>query len=83
MTVEVQPHISTNHTAGALAAAASGLGIAPTTSWACRQELQSGELVQMLSDWKSTELPVNAYCPMGRRRDRRHVLSSTSLLLNF
>lgn len=66
VTVEVQPHISTNDTAGALAAAASGLGIAPTTSWACRRELQSGELVQMLSDWKSTELPVNAYFPMGR-----------------
>lgn len=46
--------------------AVSGLGIAPTTSWACRRELQSGELVQMLSDWKSTELPVNAYFPMGR-----------------
>jgi DNA-binding transcriptional LysR family regulator len=64
--VEVQPHISVNDTAGALAAAVCNLGITPTTSWACRRELQSGELVQVLHDWQLGELPVYAYFPMGR-----------------
>ena len=64
--VEVHPHVSTNDTAGALAAASCGLGITPTTSWACRRELQAGELVQVFPDWRSGELPVHAYFPMGR-----------------
>ncbi|WP_321845210.1 LysR family transcriptional regulator [Paraburkholderia bannensis] len=64
--VDVEPHVATNDTAGALAAAASGLGIAATTSWACRREVQTGELLLMLPDWKTTELPVHAYFPMGR-----------------
>ncbi|ODV43942.1 LysR family transcriptional regulator [Cupriavidus sp. UYMMa02A] len=66
VSVEVEPRFATNDTAGALAAAASGLGITPTTSWACRREVQSGELLLMLSDWKTPELPVQAYFPMGR-----------------
>jgi DNA-binding transcriptional LysR family regulator len=64
--VEVQPHLTVNDTAGALAAAACDLGITPTTSWACRSELQSGELRQILPDWRLGELPVHAYFPMGR-----------------
>ncbi len=64
--VEVQPHVLVNDTAGALAAAACDLGITPTTSWACRTELQNGELVRVLHDWRLGELPVHAYFPMGR-----------------
>lgn len=60
------PQISTNDTAGALAAAAGGLGIASITSWACELELASGALVQLLPHWKMAELPVHAYFPMGR-----------------
>jgi DNA-binding transcriptional LysR family regulator len=66
VSVEVEPYFATNDVAGALAAATSGLGITPTTSWACRRELQNGELLLMLSDWKTAELPVHAYFPMGR-----------------
>ena len=64
--VDVRPHISTNDTAGALAAAASGLGITTTTSWACRNELASGVLVSLLTEWTTAALPVHAYYPMGR-----------------
>ena len=64
--VEVQPHVAVNDTAGALAAAVCNLGITPTTSWACRRELQNGELVRVLHDWRLGELPVHAYFPMGR-----------------
>ncbi len=64
--VEVRPHVSVNDTAGALAAAVGGLGIVATTSWACRREVQAGELVRVLPGWTMGELPVHAYFPMGR-----------------
>jgi DNA-binding transcriptional LysR family regulator len=64
--VSPSPQISINNTAGALAAAAGGLGIVSTTSWACASEIESGSLVQVLPEWKMAELPVHAYFPMGR-----------------
>lgn len=63
--IDVHPHVSTNEMAGALAAA-GGLGITSTTSWASRRELDDGALVRLLPDWKTAELPVHAYFPMGR-----------------
>jgi len=64
--VDVLAHISSNDTAGALAAAVAGLGIISTTSWACRADVGNGALVQLLGDWKMAELPVHAYFPLGR-----------------
>jgi DNA-binding transcriptional LysR family regulator len=64
--VDLAPHFSTNDTAGAVAAVTGGLGITSTTSWACRQELDNGALVELLPDWTTAELPVHAYFPMGR-----------------
>jgi DNA-binding transcriptional LysR family regulator len=64
--VDLQPHVSTNDTAGALAAATAGLGIVSTTSWACRSEIDRGALVHLLPDWRMAEVPVHAYFPMGR-----------------
>lgn len=66
VSVTPTPQISTNDTAGALAAATGGLGIASTTSWACEQELSNGALVRLFADWTMAELPVHAYFPMGR-----------------
>lgn len=64
--IDLQSHVSTNDTAGALAAAIAGLGIVSTTSWACHSELELGTLVKLLPEWKMAELPVHAYFPMGR-----------------
>jgi DNA-binding transcriptional LysR family regulator len=64
--VDLQAHVSTNDTAGALAAAVGSLGVVSTTSWACRMELESGALVHLLPEWNMAELPVHAYFPMGR-----------------
>jgi DNA-binding transcriptional LysR family regulator len=66
ISINLNPMVSTNDTAGALAAATGSLGIASTTSWACRMEIESGALVSVLPDWKMAELPVHAYFPMGR-----------------
>jgi DNA-binding transcriptional LysR family regulator len=42
------------------------MGITSTTIWACQQELDSGALVRLLTDWNTVDLPVNAYFPLGR-----------------
>lgn len=64
--VDLTPQFSTNDTAGALAAAVGSLGIVSTTSWASALELASGDLVQLLPEWKMADLPVHAYFPLGR-----------------
>ncbi|WP_050479027.1 LysR family transcriptional regulator [Herbaspirillum rhizosphaerae] len=64
--IDVQPHVSVNDTAGALAAAIAGLGIISTTSWACRMDVSNGALTPLLSDWQMVDLPVHAYFPLGR-----------------
>jgi DNA-binding transcriptional LysR family regulator len=65
VTVDLQPHFSTNENEGAVAAAAAGLGITSTSEWACQRELGNGSLVRLLTDWKTADIPVHAYFPMG------------------
>lgn len=64
--IDLEAHVSTNDTAGALAAASAGLGIVSTTSWACQSAVEAGTLVRLLPEWKMAALPVHAYFPMGR-----------------
>jgi DNA-binding transcriptional LysR family regulator len=65
VTIDLQPHFSTNENEGAVAAAAAGLGITSTSEWACLRELGDGSLVRLLTDWKTADIPVHAYFPMG------------------
>ena len=65
VTVDLQPHLSTNENEGAIATAAAGLGITSTSEWACRRELEAGSLVRLFTDWKTADIPVHAYFPMG------------------
>jgi DNA-binding transcriptional LysR family regulator len=64
-TVDLQPHFSTNENEGAVAAAVAGLGITSTSEWACQRELGNRSLVRLLTDWKTADIPVHAYFPMG------------------
>jgi DNA-binding transcriptional LysR family regulator len=64
--VDLEAHFSTNENEGAVAAAAAGIGITSTSEWACRRELADGSLVRLLVDWKTADIPVHAYFPMGR-----------------
>lgn len=65
VTVDLQPHFSTNENEGAVAAATAGLGITSTSEWACQRELADGSLVRLLTEWKTADIPVHAYFPMG------------------
>jgi DNA-binding transcriptional LysR family regulator len=64
--LELTPHFSTSDNEGAIAAAVAGFGITSTSGWACRRELEEGELVVLLTAWKTVGIPVHAYFPMGR-----------------
>ena len=65
--IPLEAHFSTDENEGAVAAATAGLGITSTTAWACRRELESGELVALLTDWETQPVPVHAYFPHGPR----------------
>lgn len=62
--VEGRLTVSTNE--GAVAAAIAGLGIASTLRWGCRDDLERGAIVHVLSDWKMEPVELNAVFPAGR-----------------
>jgi DNA-binding transcriptional LysR family regulator len=51
---------------GAVAAAAAGMGVASIGFWSCRQELEDGRLVRLLTDWETVPIKVFAYFPLGK-----------------
>jgi DNA-binding transcriptional LysR family regulator len=64
--IDLEPHFLTDENEGSVAAAAAGLGITSTSEWACSRELRDGWLIRLLVDWKTADIPVHAYFPMGR-----------------
>jgi len=52
---------------GVIACVKAGLGIAVASRWMCRAELQSGELVSILSDYQLESIELHAVYPAGRR----------------
>ncbi|MBN8815250.1 MAG: substrate binding domain-containing protein [Sphingomonas sp.] len=64
--LDLTPHLSTNDTFGAIAAAKGGLCITSSTSRACKGALESGLLVRLFVDWKTVAGPRRkpiAGCP--------------------
>jgi DNA-binding transcriptional LysR family regulator len=51
---------------GAVAAAAAGMGIVSIGYWSCRDELEGGRLVPLLTDWETVPIKVYAYFPLGK-----------------
>ncbi|GAA0309070.1 LysR family transcriptional regulator [Sphingomonas oligophenolica] len=67
-TLKIDPaaHMSADDNEGAVAAAVAGLGITSTTSWGCGRELADGSLVRLFPGWKTVDIPVQAFFPLGR-----------------
>jgi DNA-binding transcriptional LysR family regulator len=51
----------------AIAAAVAGIGVVTTALWGCRAELASGSLIQLLPDWKMSEVEAHGMFTPGRR----------------
>ena len=62
--VEGQLMVTVNEVA--TVAALAGMGIISTSFWGCRTELESGKLVQILTDWEIGTVEVNALLAGGR-----------------
>jgi DNA-binding transcriptional LysR family regulator len=52
---------------GVIACAKAGLGIAVASKWMCRWELETGDLVPILSGYQLDPVEVHAVYPAGRR----------------
>jgi DNA-binding transcriptional LysR family regulator len=50
----------------AVAAAVAGIGVATTALWGCRAELANGSLIQLLPEWKMSDVEVHGMFTPGR-----------------
>lgn len=64
--LRVEGRIILNGAEGAIAATVAGLGIVSSGFFGMLRELQSGELVQVLPDWKMASADFNVILPAGR-----------------
>jgi len=65
--VKLTARIVATSTEGLLAAAVAALGIATASAFACRAELERGELVRLLEAHSLVPIDVHAVMPTGRR----------------
>ncbi|KDE38509.1 Transcriptional regulator, LysR family [Nitrincola lacisaponensis] len=77
MRVKVEGPLITNSIASVRDAALAGLGLAYLPQAYFEKELESGELVEVLGQWRKTFEPYHLYYP-----SRRHSSPAFSLLLN-
>jgi DNA-binding transcriptional LysR family regulator len=66
VSVKADAPLSANIREAAVAGAVAGIGIVACSLWACRAELKSKALVQILTDWDMGAAEVHAVYPAGR-----------------
>ncbi|MEL6928144.1 MAG: LysR family transcriptional regulator [Cyanobacteria bacterium J06600_6] len=66
LSVRVEGQLMVTVNEASTAAALAGMGIISTAYLVCRAELESGELVQLLTDWEIGTVEVNALLAGGR-----------------
>ena len=64
--LRVEARVSCSSNEGAIAAAVAGIGVANSSVWGCRAELDRGALVTILEDWPMEAMPAHAVYPLGR-----------------
>jgi DNA-binding transcriptional LysR family regulator len=66
LSVRVEGRLSVDANEAAIAAAVAGLGLTVTSLWACRAELERGDLVRVLPDWAMEPIDLHAIFPAAR-----------------
>ncbi|MEM6450643.1 MAG: LysR substrate-binding domain-containing protein [Cyanobacteria bacterium P01_D01_bin.105] len=66
LSVRVEGQLMVTVNDAATVAAVAGMGIISTSFWGCRAELESGELIQLLTDWEIGTVEVNALLAGGK-----------------
>ena len=66
VSVQADGQISADANEAAIAAALAGLGLTVTSLWACRAELERGDLLRVLADWTMEPIDLHAIFPAAR-----------------
>jgi len=64
--MRIQPRLYTDNLYALRSAAVLGVGAAVASTWALREELESGRLVQLAPDWQAPALPIHLIYPPAR-----------------
>jgi DNA-binding transcriptional LysR family regulator len=64
--IAIQPRLYTDNLYAMRSAALLGVGAAVGSSWALREELAAGRLVQLAPDWEAAPLPIHLIYPPAR-----------------
>jgi DNA-binding transcriptional LysR family regulator len=62
----IQPRLYTDNLISLRNAALLGVGAAVGSTWALREELESGRLVQLAPEWQAPSLPIHLIYPQAR-----------------
>jgi DNA-binding transcriptional LysR family regulator len=62
----IQPRLYTDNLIALRNAALLGVGAAVGSTWALREELESGRLVQLAPEWQAPALPIHLIYPQAR-----------------
>jgi DNA-binding transcriptional LysR family regulator len=69
--VAVEPRVRARSAAGVVACASLGLGVAVASIWMCAEELASGALAEVLTDYALNPMAAFVVFPAGRRPWRK------------
>jgi len=64
--MRIQPRLYTDNLYALRSAALLGVGAAVASTWALREELESGQLVQLAPEWQAPPLPIHLIYPPAR-----------------
>jgi DNA-binding transcriptional LysR family regulator len=64
--MQIQPRLYTDNLYALRSAALLGVGAALASTWALRDELESGQLVQLAPEWEAPALPIHLIYPPAR-----------------
>ena len=67
----VEPKVRARSAAGIIACASAGLGVAVASSWMCAEELASGALTEVLTDYALDPIVAFVVFPAGRRPSQK------------
>jgi DNA-binding transcriptional LysR family regulator len=62
----IQPRMVTDNLYAMRSAALQDVGVAVGSSWAVREELEAGRLLQLTPDWQAAPLPIHLIYPPAR-----------------
>ncbi len=66
--VRVEGNLQTNSSEAIRVAALSGLGVCHAPNWLLHDEIESGEVLRLLPDWRGRPFPIHAVYPAHRRQ---------------